>query len=86
MISTQGRSPDYQLHEGRHFFRRFNIYYEGKDFRSNLNPDSLEKLTSCRLEPCLADAKSGDRYQFERMRLLLMTLIHQPVRRYLTVQ
>ena len=40
---------------------------EGKDFRSNLNPDSLEKLTSCRLEPCLADAKSGDRYQFERM-------------------
>jgi glutaminyl-tRNA synthetase len=40
---------------------------EGKDFRSNINPDSLEKLTSCRLEPCLADAKSGDRYQFERL-------------------
>ena len=40
---------------------------EGKDFRSNLNPDSLEKLTFCKLEPCLADAKSGDRYQFERM-------------------
>lgn len=40
---------------------------EGKDFRSNINPDSLETLTSCRLEPCLADAKPGDRYQFERM-------------------
>jgi glutaminyl-tRNA synthetase len=40
---------------------------EGKDFRSNINKNSLETLTSCRLEPCLADAKPGDRYQFERM-------------------
>jgi glutaminyl-tRNA synthetase len=40
---------------------------EGKDYRSNINTNSLEKLTSCRLEPSLADAKSGDRYQFERM-------------------
>lgn len=40
---------------------------EGKDFRSNINTNSLETLTSCRLEPCLADARPGDRYQFERM-------------------
>jgi glutaminyl-tRNA synthetase len=39
---------------------------EGKDFTSNLNPDSLEILTGCKLEPSLARAKTDDRYQFER--------------------
>jgi glutaminyl-tRNA synthetase len=39
---------------------------EGQDFKSYLNPNSLETLTGCRLEPSLADAKPGDRYQFER--------------------
>ena len=36
------------------------------DFRSCLNPDSLQILTNCRVEPCLAEAKSGIQYQFER--------------------
>jgi glutaminyl-tRNA synthetase len=40
---------------------------EGEDFKSNLNPDSLEVLTSCRLEPSLAEAKPFSRYQFERL-------------------
>ena len=40
---------------------------EGKDFTSNLNPDSLETLTGCRVEPGLAAAKAGDLYQFERL-------------------
>ena len=39
----------------------------GKDFKSNLNPDSLEVLQSCYVEPSLAQAKPGDRYQFERL-------------------
>ncbi|MGB2630765.1 MAG: glutamine--tRNA ligase/YqeY domain fusion protein [Candidatus Omnitrophota bacterium] len=39
---------------------------EGKDYRSNLNPNSLEVLKSCKLEPSLKDASSGSRYQFER--------------------
>jgi glutaminyl-tRNA synthetase len=38
----------------------------GKDYRSNLNPQSLEVLTSY-LEPDLKTAKAGDRFQFERM-------------------
>ena len=38
-----------------------------EDFRSNLNPDSLEVLPSCYVEPSLANAKPGDRYQFERL-------------------
>jgi len=37
------------------------------DFKQCLNPKSIETLTSCRLEPGLADAKPGERYQFERM-------------------
>jgi glutaminyl-tRNA synthetase len=36
------------------------------DFRANLNPNSLETLTSCRVEPSLASAAPGNRYQFER--------------------
>lgn len=39
---------------------------EGEDFKDNLNPDSLEILTSCRVEPSLADAEPGKRYQFFR--------------------
>ncbi|OHB80144.1 MAG: glutamine--tRNA ligase [Planctomycetes bacterium RBG_16_55_9] len=40
---------------------------EGEDFRSNLSPNSLEVLTSCRVEPSLAEAKPFDRFQFERL-------------------
>jgi len=40
---------------------------ENEDFRSNINPHSLEVLTSCRLEPALAGAVPGSRYQFERL-------------------
>ena len=39
---------------------------EGKDFTSNVNSESLEVLSSCRVEPILKEAKPGDRYQFER--------------------
>ena len=40
---------------------------EGSDFKSNINQDSLEVLPSCRLEPSLAGATPGSRYQFERL-------------------
>jgi len=40
---------------------------EGMDFKSNLNPNSLEVLTSCRVESSLAHAKPLDRFQFERL-------------------
>jgi glutaminyl-tRNA synthetase len=36
------------------------------DFIADLNPDSLEVLTDCRLEPALAAANSDDPVQFER--------------------
>ena len=40
---------------------------KGKDFTDYLNPDSLETLTDCRLEPGLAAAAPGERFQFERL-------------------
>ena len=41
---------------------------EGKeDFKSYLNPKSLEVLTDCHVEPSLKGAKPGSRYQFERL-------------------
>jgi len=39
---------------------------EGSDFLSNLNPDSLEALEGCKVEPSLANATPGSRYQFLR--------------------
>lgn len=40
---------------------------EGSDFLANLNPNSLEALTSCKVEPSLKGAKPGNRYQFLRL-------------------
>jgi len=40
---------------------------EGQDFTANLNPSSLEVIRHAKLEPSLANAKPGDRYQFERL-------------------
>ncbi|HSL87850.1 MAG TPA: glutamine--tRNA ligase/YqeY domain fusion protein [Ignavibacteriaceae bacterium] len=37
------------------------------DFKSHLNPASLEVLTNCKLEPGLVNASAGDRFQFERL-------------------
>ena len=39
---------------------------DGRDVTEHLNPNSLEVLTDCKLEPSLADASPGDRVQFER--------------------
>jgi glutaminyl-tRNA synthetase len=40
---------------------------EGKDVLDNLNPNSLEVIPHAKLEPSLANARVGDRYQFERL-------------------
>jgi glutaminyl-tRNA synthetase len=40
---------------------------EGQDFTETLNPDSLEILRGCKLEPSLAGSLPGARCQFERL-------------------
>jgi glutaminyl-tRNA synthetase len=52
-----------------HLFSRKNpdeVEEEG-DWKQNLNPASLEVVTSARLEPSLRDAPPGSRWQFERL-------------------
>jgi glutaminyl-tRNA synthetase len=40
---------------------------EGQTYTANLNPKSLEVLRDCKVEPGLAVARPGDRFQFERL-------------------
>jgi glutaminyl-tRNA synthetase len=51
---------------------------EGQDFTVNLNPNSLEIISDAKLEPSLAEAKPGDRYQFERMGYFCADLDSKP--------
>jgi len=37
------------------------------DFTEYLSPNSLEILSECQLEPSVADAEPGSRFQFERL-------------------
>jgi glutaminyl-tRNA synthetase len=52
-----------------HLFMKVNPNeeQEGVDFTAVLNPQSLEVLPSCWVEPSLAGAAPGSRYQFERL-------------------
>lgn len=51
-----------------HLFLRANPNddSDGLDFKAHLNPNSLEVLKGCHVEPGLAGAAPGSRYQFER--------------------
>ena len=44
-----------------------NDVEEGQDFTGHINPDSIDVLTACRVEPGLAAAPPGSRYQFLRL-------------------
>lgn len=66
-VSAQHASPV----EVRNYDRLFNVENpdateEGQTFLEHLNPDSLA-VTNAFVEPALADAKPGDRVQFERL-------------------
>jgi glutaminyl-tRNA synthetase len=52
-----------------HLFTRENPddVGEGGHFTDSINPASLDVLTGCKLEPTLAAAAPGSRFQFERM-------------------
>jgi len=65
--ASQGLDVEVRLYD-----RLFNDPYplevvEGGHFTDHLNPDSLEVLQGVKVEPSVADAQPGDRYQFERV-------------------
>jgi glutaminyl-tRNA synthetase len=77
--APDGRSPKGTIHwvsaphahraEVRLYDRLFAVPRpdsEQADFRELLNPDSLQVVAQAALEPSLAGAKAGERYQFER--------------------
>lgn len=43
-----------------------NKVKDGGDWKDNINPDSLTVLSECYVEPSVAGAQPGTRYQFER--------------------
>ena len=57
--------------EVRSYDRLFNVPNpdgdKEVDFIEHLNPNSLEILKHCKVEPYLKDAKHGNRFQFERL-------------------
>ena len=62
-------SESHSLSATVNLYDRLFIKYdpnEGNDFLANLNPNSLEILQDCRVEPSLKGAIKGNRYQFER--------------------
>jgi len=65
--ATQNIEAEVRLYE--HLFTKEdpNEVEEGKDWKSNINPNSLEILKLCYLEPSLTGAKPGDKLQFERL-------------------
>jgi len=66
---SAGHSLPAEVRLYEHLFSRENPDDAGggEDFKSNLNPNSLQILSSCRVEPSLGQAKPGSRYQFERL-------------------
>jgi glutaminyl-tRNA synthetase len=79
--SPDGRKPKATIHwvsaahavaaEARLYDRLFTNVTpgdeaDGGDWRASINPASLEVL-ACQVEPALAAAKPGDRFQFERI-------------------
>jgi glutaminyl-tRNA synthetase len=57
--------------EARLYDRLFAVENPQKDkdvdWKTHLNPKSLEVMTECKVEPSLASAKEGERFQFERI-------------------
>jgi glutaminyl-tRNA synthetase len=62
--AAQARDAEVRLYD--RLFRSEDPEAEGKDPLDDLNPQSLEVLTGCKVEPLLADAAAGARFQFER--------------------
>ncbi|MCK5287825.1 MAG: glutamine--tRNA ligase/YqeY domain fusion protein [Candidatus Omnitrophica bacterium] len=58
---------DVRLYDHLFVKRDPNEVEEGEDYKSNLNPNSLDILNTCFIEPSIKSAKRGTRYQFERL-------------------
>jgi glutaminyl-tRNA synthetase len=63
--ARHARTTEVRLYD--RLFRSADPGADGRDPLTDLNPDSLERLENCKIEPGLADAVVGARFQFERL-------------------
>jgi glutaminyl-tRNA synthetase len=66
---SAGHAIDAEVRLYDHLFTKPNPddVPEGENYLANLNPNSLEIVTGAKLEPSLASAKVGEKFQFERL-------------------
>ena len=62
--AAHARDAEVRLYD--RLFRSEDPAGEGRDPLTDLNPDSLQVLRGCKVEPALATAEPGRRFQFER--------------------
>jgi glutaminyl-tRNA synthetase len=67
VAAEQAVAAEVRLYDHLFLKQNPNEAEDGKDFKDYINPKSLEVLSDCQLEPSLAGAKPGERYQFLRM-------------------
>jgi len=65
--AAQAVDVEVRLYETLFTVRDPNGVPEGVDYRTNLNPKSLDVLRGCWAEPALGAAEPGSRWQFERL-------------------
>jgi len=58
-------TPEVRLYD--RLFKQAEPGADGSDFKTALNPNSIETISDAKLEPSLANATAGERYQFERL-------------------
>ncbi|MDQ3068785.1 MAG: glutamine--tRNA ligase/YqeY domain fusion protein [Acidobacteriota bacterium] len=89
--APDGRRPKATLHwvsaahaldvEVRLYDRLFTVEEPGKgdtDFLTQMNPSSLEAIGDAKVEPSVAGATPGTRYQFERLGYFTVDAAHAP--------
>ena len=67
-LGTHFRKALYEQTRGHALFtvENPNKVEEGEDWLDNINPESLVVKQGCKMEPSLASAEPGERFQFER--------------------
>jgi glutaminyl-tRNA synthetase len=67
VAAPQAVSAEVRLYDHLFVKENPNEGEEGKDFSDYINPNSLEVLKNCLVEPSLSKAEPKSRYQFERL-------------------
>ena len=67
LSAAYAEDADVVLYDRLFTEENMNDLPEGKTYMDYLNPTSADKLTGIKVEPALADAKPGEKFQFVRI-------------------